>query len=347
MRLGTYIFSGLVFIALVAGATYMVQPGYFSVTALGVTLNLPVAAWMALPLLLLFVLTILHMMYHGTLGYFRRRKWIRDADELKDALYWGLLNEPKEHHFSIPEMKESAPLTSVSRIEVIGNVQGLSDKLMKTVEWVKKIENGEYVDLKAKKVERFLSRDNPLLIRNQINRLEKENAFAEKVLQARESYDGRVVEAALETMAEREDFYKLKKYAAQLGKKHFFTLLDRVDRKEDIGFSPEMAEAFIAPLVSELECPDYLRIVRTTLRRLTPDENLALFKKLAAESEKAQNAYLYLLFEYEMIDNVKRFLEEHDEQEFKAFRAFYILKRGKYHFKIDDLIDAQIACNDA
>jgi hypothetical protein len=345
MRLGSYIFSGIVFIAIVAGAAYMAQSGYFSLTILGVTLNLPIAVWMILPLVLFFILTILHMMYHGTLGYFRRRKWIRDADELKDALYWGLLKEPKEHNFSIPEMKESAPLLNVSALEVAGSVQGLSDKLMKTLEWVKKIENGEYVDLKARKVERFLSMNNPLLVRNHINRMKHETAFAEKVLQGRESYDNGVVEAAMEQLVRKEDFYKLKRYASSLGKEHFFILLDRVDGKEDIGFSPEMAEAFMEPL--DLECQDYLRILKTTLRRFTPDQNLALFKKLSKESEKARNAYLYLLFEYEMMDNVKRFLEEYDEQEFKAFRAFFILKRGKYHFKIDELIDTAVACNDA
>ena len=342
MRVGTYIFSGLILIGIVAGATYLILPGYYSLTLMGITLNLPIAAWIALPMALLYLLTILHMVYHGTRGYLKRRKLLNDAEEMKDALYWSLLAEPKIHHYTTPQMREGAPLLNVARLEVIGSVQGLSDKLMKALEWVKQIENGEYVDLKEKKVERFLSRDNPLVIRNQLNRLEQEKGFAEEVLQSRESYDKTVVEKALEILVGGEDLYKLKKYVAFLEKKHLFTLLDRVNAKEDIGFSPEMLSAFIAPL--KLDCRDYMRIARTTLKRFTPDENLALFKRLSKETEAAQNAYLYLLFEYEMLDSAKHFLEEHDEREFLPFRAFFVLKRGKYHFKIDDLLDSDIAC---
>ncbi len=345
MRLGTYIFSGLILILLTAGGVYLLNPGSYSVTMLGITLHLPIAVWVGLAMGLLYLLTILHMVYHGTRGYFRRRKLLQDTEEMKDALYWSLLQEPKAHRYATPQMREGAPLLNVSRLEVIGSVQGLSDKLAKALEWVKQIENGEYVDLKAKKIERFLSRENPLVVRNQLNRLEHEKGFAEEVLNSREGYAPEVAKRALEKMVHSEDLYKLKKYAPILGKSELFTLLDRVDAKEEIGFSPEMLDAFLAG--HELECTDYMRIARTTLKRFSPDENLALFKRLAKSSEKAQNAYLYILFEYEMLDEARRFLEEHDEQEFKPFRAFLILKRGKYHFKIDDLIDSQIACNDA
>jgi len=342
MRLGTYIFSGLILIAIVAGGVYLIHPGYYSLTLMGITLNLPIAAWVALPMALLYLLTILHMGYHGTREYFKRRKLLHDAEEMKDALYWSLLREPKVHHYATPQMREGAPLLNVARLEVVGSVQGLSDKLMKALEWVKQIEHGEYVDLKSKKVERFLSKENPLVIRNQLNRLEQEKDFAEEVLQVRNQYDDTVVRKALEILVKREDLFKLKKYAELLEKKDLFTLLDRVDAKEDIGFSPGMLSAFVEEL--ELECRDYMRLARTTLKRFTPDENLELFKRWSKKREMAQNAYLYLLFEYEMLDSAKQFLEEHDEREFLPFRAFFILKRGKYHFKIDDLIDSDIAC---
>ncbi|WP_456433383.1 hypothetical protein [Nitratifractor sp.] len=345
MRIGTYMFTGLVFIALVAGGVYLLYPGYHSVTVMGITLNLPIAAWVALPLLLLYLLTILHMVYHGTRGYFRRRRIYRDAEELGDALYWSLLKEPKPHQYGTPIMKETASLLNASRLEVVGNVQGLGDKLARTVEWVRAIEEGEVIDLKEKKVEKLLSRENPLRVRNQLNRIAKEPDFAEEVLKDRERYTPEVGEAALESLVRHADCYKLKKYAPMLAKRHFFTLLDRVEAKEEIGCSPDMVRAFIEPL--DLECVDYMRLARTMLRRITPDENLALFSDLAKKHECAQNAYLYLLFEYEMLEKAKQFLEEHDENEFKPFRAYFILKKGKYPFKIDDLIDPDVACHDS
>jgi hypothetical protein len=342
MRLGAYLFLGLIFIGMVGGGVYLLYPGSHSITLMGITLDLPIAVWVVLPLLLLFLLTILHMAYHGTRGYLRTRRWIRDAEELQDALYWSLLKEPKEHHYSMRAMKEGAPLLGVSHLEVVGNIHGLSDKLMNTIEWVKKIENGEYVDLRSKKVERFLSRENPLVIKNHLNRIDKERDFAETVLQSREAYAEEVAEKALQRLVEREDISRVSKYIPFMDKSHLYTLLERADRKEDIGLTLKTAKIFTERL--ELECPDYIRLMKTTLKRFTPDENLRLFGELAREKEKAQNAYLYLLFEYEMIDQVQKFLEEHDEMEFKPFRALLILKQGKHNFRIDDLIDPEIAC---
>jgi hypothetical protein len=342
MRLGAYLFLGLIFIGMVGGGVYLLYPGSHSITLMGITLNLPIAAWVVLPLLLFFLLSILHMVYHGTRGYFKRRRWVRDAEELQDALYWSLIREPKEHLYHMPSMKAGAPLLNVSHLEVVGNIHGLSDKLMKTIEWIKKVENGEYVDLRAQKVERFLSRENPLLVRNLLNRIDSEREFAETVLQNREIYDTKVVEKALDRLVEREDLSRLSKYIPLMSKKHLYALLERIDRKEDVGLTPATAKIFTERL--ELECPDYIRLMRTTLRRFTPDENLKLFKELSQETEKAQSAYLYLLFEYEMIDQVQKFLEEHDEMEFKPFRALLVLKQGKHNFRIDELLDSEIAC---
>jgi len=342
MRLGAYFFLGLIFIGMVGGGVYLLYPGYHSITLMGITLNLPIAAWVVLPLLLFFLLTILHMVYHGTRSYFHRRRWVRDAEELQDAFYWSLLREPKEHLYHMPSMKEGAPILNVSHLEVVGNIHGLSNKLMETIEWVKKIENGEYVDLRAKKVERFLSKENPLLIQNFLNRIDKEREFAESVLQSRELYAESVVSRAMDRLVERESVDRISRYLSLMKKEHLYTLLDRVDKKEDVGLTPASARIFTERL--ELECPDYVRLMHTTLRRFTPDENLKLFKELAAEKERAQNAYLYLLFEYEMIEQVRKFLEEHDEMEFKPFRALLILKEGKHNFRIDDLLDSEIAC---
>jgi len=345
MRLGTYIFLGLIFIGMVGGGVYMLYPQNHSIEILGVTFNLPIAVWVVLPLLLLFLFTVLHMLYYGTKGYFRSRRWVHDAKELQKALYWSLLHEPKEHHYTMPAMKEGAPLLGISHLKVVGNIHGLSDKLMETIEWIKKIESGEYVDLRSKKIEKHLSRENPILVQNQLNRLEGDREFVETVLRSKEAYDDAVVAKAVEKLVEEGEISQISKYISFLDKEHLYRLLDRVDRKEEVGLTPASVRIFAERL--ELECPDYLRIMRTTLRQFGPEENLKLFSQLAKEDEKAQRAYVHLLFEYEMIDEVQKFLEEHDENEFRPYRALLILKQEKHPFRIDELIDASTACNDA
>jgi len=48
----------------------------------------------------------------------RDRKWLKDFKELRDALYWGVLKEPKRHLYSTEQMRSIANLLNVSKIEL-------------------------------------------------------------------------------------------------------------------------------------------------------------------------------------------------------------------------------------
>jgi len=342
MRLGLYTFASLAFIGLVAGVVYTLAPGNYVLEVAGLNLNLPIALWVALPLLVLLVLTIFHMLYHGTRNYFARRKWQRDVDTMQDALYWSLIKQPKSHTYAIPQMREGASLLSSASLDLNELPEGVSSKLAKTVEWIKQIQNGEVVDLKQKKVDRFLEKDNPLLVQNQLNRLATDTDFADEVLRSRENYAKPVIDVALEKALETQTFFKLKKYTNLLTFSDLEVLLDRADDGEDVGLTLENMETFTEDM--ELDCPQYMRLVRSAIKAFNPDENLAWFKKAAAEHPRAQAAYLFLLFRYEMLEQAKEFLEEHEEEDFVAFRAFYALKKNKYNYKVRDFISAENAC---
>jgi hypothetical protein len=343
MRLGLYTFVSLVFIGLVAGIVYVLAPGNY---VLGVSwlpsLNLPIALWVVLPLVVFLLLTLFHMLFHGTRNYFVKRKWNRDIDTMQDALYWSLIKEPKEHSYSIPEIAKGASLLSGSTLDVINIPQGISSKLAKAAEWVQQIGSGEYVDLKKLKVEKFMSKDNTLLIQNLINRLEKEPEFADNILRDRESYDDSVVSKAIEQAVASETLFKLQKYANLLDFDEISTLLDRADAGEDIGFSIDTLESLIRD--KDLTCTQYMRIVQSAINAFDPDQNIAFFKKLSQEKPEAESAYLFLLFRYEMIDKAESFLDEHEDDDFSAFRAFLTLKKSKYNYKVRDFITAVNTC---
>lgn len=342
MRLGLYTFASLAFIGLVAGFVYTLAPGNYVLEVAGLNLNLPIALWMVLPLVTLLLLTILHMLYHGTRNYFARRKWQRDADTMQDALYWSLIHEPKSHNYAVAQIREGAALLSHASLNLQDLPEGISNKLAKTVEWIKQIQNGEYVDLKEKKVERFMDKDNAILVQNQMNRLAKEPEYADVILRSQSEHAAVCVESAMQYALKHDTFFKLKKYARQLSFSDLEILLDRADAGEDVGLTLENMEYFIEDL--ELECPQYMRLVSSAIKAFDPDENLVLFKRFASEHTRAQSAYLFLLFRYEMIEKAKDFLEEHEEDEFVAFRAFYTLKKNKYNYKARDFITAQNAC---
>jgi hypothetical protein len=320
----------------------MVNPNNYVLEVMGVHFNFPVAVWVALPAAVLLLFTVLHMAYHGMRGYMKKQKFQRDAASLEDALYWALLNEPKEQKYLLDEIKRSAVLLNKANLTMIDGVEGLSDRLTKVLNILNKIKNGEYVDLKENKLHKVFNEGNPYLIQNRLNRLKNDPTFVEEVMRSSVKYSEMVRKQALEIFARTTNFEHARKYAKQFDVANFFVLLERLDKEEDMGLTPDILEVFATEL--KLKCSDFVRMARIVKRHLRPEENLALFRKLQKENPKAQNAYLYLLFEYELLEEVERYLDEQDENDFIKFRALLELKKQNQRFKLEDLIDAESIC---
>ncbi|SFV61209.1 Arginine/ornithine antiporter ArcD [hydrothermal vent metagenome] len=342
MRLGLYIFAALTLSVIIGAFAYTINPNNYVVEIMGINFNFPVAVWLILPMLLLLAFTIVHMLFYSLKSYFKLKKWQRDAATLDDALYWSLVNEPKEQKYAITEIASSAALLGKSSLNVLDNVEGLSPRLAKVLNIINKIKNGEFIDLKEHKMAKVFNEGNPLLIQNRLNRLESDEKFVEEVMKSSSSYSDMVRGQALEIFARKETFFKARKYAKVFDVKNFMVMLERVNHEEEMGLTSEILNDFVSTL--KLACSDFVKIADVTKKQFTPDENLALFKQYQTDNPKAQNAYLYLLFEYELLDAVAAYLEEHEESEFVKFRALYELKKEHKNYKLEDLIDTDSIC---
>jgi len=347
MKIGLYIVLALLFVIATAIGVYMVNPGTYSFEVFNINMPmLPIAVWVALPVAILALASILHMTFYSTKNFFNFRKLKADSKKLEDGIYWSLIKEPTTVNYAGDEMKKSASILSESYITPISldNVE-LSDKLKDVAKAVMAIESGEYIELKNQKFTKHLSDNNPLRIKNAFNHLQNDPAFAVKIVDFKEKYNDVLVDEALDKMVENEDFFKLKKYAKLIGKNRFFKLLDRVNNtkeNKDIGFSLDMLKSFVSEY--DLNCKEYYKVAKIALKSFEPDENLNLFKEFIEKDEDAIPSYLYLLFKYEMLDKIKDLLEENSEDEYRAFRAFFALKKSKYNYKIDDVITGDNIC---
>ncbi len=344
MRLGLYIFASLILIGIVAGLAYMVNPDFYLLEVMGIDFNFPIALWFVLPMMLLFVMTLMHMFFYGLKNYFLLKKWRKDAETLEDALYWSLVNEPKEQKYAIDEVSASAVLLSKASLVLNDTVEGLSPRLSRVVNIIQKIKNGEYVDLKELKMTKVFNQGNPILIQNRLNCLESDEKFVEGVMRATSDYSEAVQKEALETFARKADFMKARKYVKVFDVKNFLVMLNRISHDDKLGLTTDILTEFVDAL--HLKCEDFISIAMVTKKYFKPDENLLLFRSYQAKNEKAQNAYLYLLFEYELLEQVSKYLDEHDEHDFMKFRALYTLKREHSKFKLEDIIDIKSICSE-
>lgn len=342
MRMGLYTLGALSFILIIGAFVYTLELGTYRLEVLNIAL--PITIWVVLPLVFLYLLTIGHMFFYGVRNYFKIKKWEKDTDHLEDALYWSLVNEPKAQKYAMGPLKDTAILLSKASLDVSDNIETLRPRLAKVVNLLQKIKKGEYVDLKEEKLAKVFKEGNPILKQNRLNRLSADDKFVEEVMKSTSSYSKDVQNQALKIFAKKEDFVKARKYIKMFDVQNFLVLLKRVNSDNELGLTQEILTDFVQEL--KLSCADFISVAKVTKKYFKPDENLGLFLAYQKENPKAQNAYLYLLFEYELTEQVGAYLEEHEEDDFTKFRAFYQLKSENSGYNFSDIIDVDTVCNE-
>ena len=237
-------------------------------------------------------------------------------------------------------------LLGKSSLSVTDNVEGLSPRVSRVVNLIQKIKNGEYVDFKEEKMAKVFNAGNPILIQNRLNRLENDEKFIEDVMNSTSEYSPAVQAEALRAFAGKVDFVKARKYAKVFDTESFFVILNRVTAEDMLELTPEILTEFVEAL--EIGCQDFIKIAAVTKKYFNPEENLTLFRTYQLKNPKAQNAFLYLLFEYELLEQVALYLQEQEESEFIKFRAWYTLKQEHNNpYRLKDIIDIDSICNEA
>ena len=346
MRIGLYMFASIVLMVVIGMFVFTFNPNDYEHIFFGVRVILPVAVWIIIPMFLLMIASIFHMMFYGTKNFFKFKRWEKDSNTLTNALYWSILNEPREHKFNLKRLKENASLLQVANIKLNGTIDGVSDKIQSALNIISELDKGNCVDFKEKKLAHRLSFNNPLVIQNHLNCLDKDKSFIDTVLQNKENYSSKIFDKALHIFATTANFPKAKKHLTIFDRDSFMTLVSRITYDEDLELTQPILNEFISELNTKLKCSDFLFIASISQKRFSPDENLKLFKSYEEMYHNAQTAYLYLLFEYEMIEKAGEYLHEHDPHEFVRFRALFDLKQEHTKYKITDLMNIKHICND-
>ncbi|MDQ7085067.1 MAG: hypothetical protein Q9M36_09080 [Sulfurovum sp.] len=342
MKAGLYIFATIALIAIIGALVYAVNPNKYLIEFMGLSFHFYIALWFILPMLLLFFFTLTHMFFYGLKTYLTLKKWNKDTLSLEDALYWSLVNEPKKQKYGIEGINSTAVLLSKASLTLSDNVEGLTEKLSRVVHLIQKINNGEYVDLKEHKMDKVFKSGNPILIQNRLNCLLSHPSFVEGVMRASSEYSEIVQAEALAIFAQKSDFLQARKYANGFDAKNFLLMLERIGNGNDLGLTIDILNDFVEAI--PFQCADFIKIATISKKYFKPEDNLALFYGYQSQNEKAQNAYLYLLFEYELLEQVSNYLSEQGETEFIKFRALYTLKKEYSGYKLEDIIDIDSIC---
>jgi len=152
MRITLYTVAALTLIVIIGAFAHYINPSNYATNLFGLPLDYPVAIWVVVPMIVLLIASVAHMMYYGLKNHLKLKRWVRDTETLKDALYWSILKEPKKHRYLKSEMKDGAAILDACHIDVDASAEGLDDRFVRALEIVRDINNGKYVEIKDKKI---------------------------------------------------------------------------------------------------------------------------------------------------------------------------------------------------
>ncbi len=341
MYIKRYTIAAFILMALVGSYFYISFPDEnLSINVLGITIPaFPLALWVVLSMVLLYLASVGHMLYYSIIGSFKMRKYRKDSEVFVDSISDALVGRlERNHHYKTERYALFAKVIDKARLEIIGEIGTTGDeKLDKTIELLTKIRNGEHVDLKKYR----LQPKNSFVQQNDINAYRNSEISEEQILNNADKYSEELVTLAFSNYAKTAPLNLIEKYKVFMSKEVLFNIVARVNADENILV---ISTESLISLFNEVELndADLINISATLSNHMLPDERIKLFQKLSENSEVATPAYLYTLFDLEMLAPAKEILENSQPDEFIHFKAYQALKDCNQNFSIDLFIPHKV-----
>ena len=295
--------------------------------------KLPIAVWVVIPVAVLYIGSVLHMMVYSAIGSFKLRKYEKDYETIIDAIVEAYLGKKDRHHsFKTERYKLLGILldnTTLFPNQTMGSTTS-NEKINEVMRLIDNIKSGEVVDLKKYS----LSSSNPLVVQNERNRYKKGDLSAEDILSNQSKYDDSLCKEVYLEYIKTAPLSSIEKYKKFIDKEGVFLCLARVNAEE---FTLEMSNESIISLLKmvELSEKELIKVSSILSQSMIPEQRMKLFETLSETNEDAMSAYLYTLFDLELLELADEILDNSQPDEYLIFKAFRTLKESNKNFNIN------------
>ena len=336
MYIKRYTVAAFILMALVGTFVYTyVTPETTTIDLFGIPLpSLSIAIWVIIPLFVLYVASVLHFSFYSFLGSMNLRKYDKDYEKLIDAIVEAYLGKKiRSHSFKTERYSVLGTLLENTSLFPIGNIIGLTDneKIDDVLKAIESIKNGEVVDLKAYN----LLMENELVIQNERNRYKSGELTTEMVLTNSTKYADAFKQEVYVDYVKSASISNIEKYKVLLTKESLYEILARVNADS---FTLEIDNNELVSLMHKLKLSidDYIKLSSVISHSgMIPEQRMRLFEMLSEENEDAISAYLYTLFDLEVLAPVDEILDNSQTDEYQNFKAYRALKECNKHFSIE------------
>ncbi|MBA1432362.1 MAG: hypothetical protein FAF04_01915 [Epsilonproteobacteria bacterium] len=335
MYIKRYSIAAFIWMALVGWYVYAyITQDSMSIDLFGIPMpSLKIALWVLVPLLILYLASVFHMAFYSMLGNFKLRGYEKDFEKIIDAIIDAYLGKKsRTYSFKTERYRLLGTLLEKTTVfpssELIGATG--NEKIDRVLKMIEDIKNDEVVDLKPFN----LLPENPLVIQNEKNRYNKGEVSASDILSNCTKYADELCQFVYKDYVKTASLQNILKYKAFLTKEALHEIMARINADENtLSISNEELIELLNKL--ELSKQDYIELSITLSKGgMIPEQRMKLFEMLGEEQEDAMDAYLFTLFDLEMLAPVDEVLEHSQPDEFQNFKAYRALKECGKNFSI-------------
>jgi len=299
--------------------------------------SLLIAIWVVIPLFVLYVASVLHMSFYSLLGNINTRKYEKDYEKVLDLIIDAYLGKKDRNHtFKTPPYSLLGRLLDNSTIFPNSNITFNFDnektqKITKVLNAIDDIKSGEVVDLKQYN----LPNDNDLVVQNERNRYKNGELSDETILSNPNKYDDVLRAEVYITYVKSASLSNIEKYKALLSKEAFYNIISRVNADD---FTLEISNETIISLLDTLDftSKEYINLSSIIAGgSMIPDQRIKLFELLSDKRDDVMVAYLYTLFDLEMLSLANEIIDNAQADEYENFKAYRALKECNKNFNIE------------
>ncbi len=335
MHIKRYTIASFLLIAFIGWyVSTFVSSQTISVNVFGIEIPpLSVSIWAMIPLFIFYIASVTHIIFYSVVGTLNLRKYEQDYEKIIDCISDAYLGKENRHHmFKTSKYKLLGNLIDNTNLFPT-NITGESindERISATIKLIESIKNGEVVDLKKS----ALSIDNDLVIQNERNRYKNDMERAEDFLSHRAKYNTELLKEIYVDFAKTASVKLIEKYKASMSKPALFEILSRVNTDEyTIDISNETLMSLFETL--DLDNGDYVKISASLSLGMIPEERIKLFEILSEMNDSATEAYLFTLYDLEMMEPANAILDISQADEYINFKAYRALKECHKNFNIN------------
>jgi hypothetical protein len=332
MQLKRYTIASIILILLVAAAVYSIDNGSISFDLLGMHFpNLPIAFWVVVPLVIMYLASLLHMGVYALVGNYKLRRLNKDHEKMIDALRDSLLGigernyvYKSESYKLMGKLIDNSMIMPFETLRAIGN-----EKIDEVLQLMRDVKEKKKVEIKKFHLPSISS----IAIQNNLNRLERGEIDADSVLSRPDGYGEIVSTKAYESFVKTASIGSIMKYKHFLTKSSLLTFVQRINSIENgIQISNEELIALLSGL--NLQDGDWTDLSEAMSKNMLPEQRIRLFEMLSENNDDAMEGYLYTLYDLQMIDTANEILNNTAHNDFQIFKAYRDLKKANKHYDI-------------